>query len=163
MKRGILAIHSCPMALIRHVEWSIESVLGNDLSTQSSRANHIINFRWRNQPLIAGTQRTEVEWRSKIDYTSELASALKGWHYLRFEITFDNQLFRHTPDLGLHRATIDEFGNICITENQIKSAMSKTDQLMREQLDVVLGTEWEMELERFRGVDLQEIEHLRAI
>ncbi|MFM2128066.1 MAG: hypothetical protein RIQ86_579, partial [Actinomycetota bacterium] len=25
MNRGFLTIHSCPMALIRHVEWSIES------------------------------------------------------------------------------------------------------------------------------------------
>jgi hypothetical protein len=34
---------------------------------------------------------------------------------------------------------------------------------MRESLDVALGTEWEVELERFRGVDLQEIAQLRAI
>ena len=41
--------------------------------------------------------------------------------------------------------------------------MSKSDDEMRELLDVALGTEWEVELERFRGVDLQEITHLRAI
>jgi len=28
---------------------------------------------------------------------------------------------------------------------------------------VALGTEWDIELERFRGVDLQEVAHLRAI
>ena len=151
MNRGYLLIHSCPMALIRHVEWSIESVLGR------------VQIDWRSQPLDAGTQRTQVEWRSNKDLSAELASALKSWHYLRFEITSGNQMFRHTPDLGMHRSQIDEMGNIQVTENQIKFAMSKSDEQLRETLDVALGTEWEVELERFRGVDLQEIAHLRAI
>ena len=151
MNRGYLLIHSCPMALIRHVEWSIESVLGR------------VQIDWRCQPLAAGTQRTQVEWRSNKNLSAELASALKSWHYLRFEITSGNQMFRHTPDLGMHRSQIDEMGNILLTENQIKFAMSKSDEQLRETLDVALGTEWEVELERFRGVDLQEIAHLRAI
>ena len=151
MNRGFLTIHSCPMALIRHVDWSIESVLGR------------VQIDWRNQPLAAGTQRTQIEWRDSKDRSAELASALKSWHYLRFEITYGNQMFRHTPDLGMHRAAIDEMGNIQITENQIKFAMSKNDDCMRETLDVALGTEWEVELERFRGVDLQEVAQLRAI
>lgn len=155
--RGLLTIHTCPMALIRHVEWSIQSILGP------------VTIKWRNQPLVAGTQRTQIEWRrnqvkdsSEIKDT-ELASALKSWHYLRFEITSASQLFRFTPDLGLHRASIDEMGNILITENQVKSSLAKSDDLMRESLDVALGTEWDMELEPFRGVDLQEIAQLRAI
>lgn len=151
MNRGNLIIHSCPMALIRHVEWSIESILGN------------VAINWRNQPLDAGTQRTQVEWRSNKDLSAELASALKSWHYLRFEITYGGEFFRHTPDLGMHRSNIDEVGNILVTENQIKFAMSKTDDSMREALNVAIGTEWEVELERFRGVDLQEVAHLRAI
>ena len=149
--RGTLTIHSCPMALIRHVEWSIESILGR------------VQIEWRNQPLAAGTQRTQIEWRSTKDLTSELASALKSWHYLRFEITAASQFFRHTPELGLHRAQIDEIGNIQLIENQVRLAMSKGDDEMRELLSVALGTEWDIELERFRGVDLQEVTHLRAI
>ena len=151
MNRGFLSIHSCPMALIRHVEWSIESVLGR------------VQIDWRNQPLAAGTQRTQIEWRANKDLSAELASALKSWHYLRFEITSGNQMFRHTPDLGMHRSRIDEMGNILITENQIKFSLAKSDDAMRESLDVALGTEWEVELEPFRGVDLQEIAQLRAI
>lgn len=139
------------MALIRHVEWSIESILGN------------VAINWRNQPLDAGTQRTQVEWRANKDLSGQLASALKSWHYLRFEITYGSEFFRHTPDLGMHRSNIDEVGNILVTENQIKFAMSKTDDSMREALNVAIGTEWEVELERFRGVDLQEVAHLRAI
>lgn len=151
MNRGFLSIHSCPMALIRHVEWSIESVLGR------------VQIDWRTQPLDAGTQRTQVEWRSNKDLSAEIASALKSWHYLRFEITSGNQMFRHTPDLGMHRSRIDEMGNILITENQIKFSLAKSDDAMRESLDVALGTEWEVELEPFRGVDLQETAQLRAI
>ena len=139
------------MALIRHVEWSIESVLSR------------VQIDWRNQPLAAGTQRTQIEWRANKDLSAELASALKSWHYLRFEITSGNQMFRHTPDLGMHRSRIDEMGNILITENQIKFSLAKSDDAMRESLDVALGTEWEVELEPFRGVDLQEIAQLRAI
>jgi len=63
----------------------------------------------------------------------------------------------------LHRSQIDEIGNIQLTENQVRFAMSKSDDELRELLDVALGTEWEVELERFRAVDLQEIAHLRAI
>ena len=151
MKRGLLVIHSCPMALIRHVDWSIQSIVDR------------VQIEWRNQPLDAGTQRSTIEWRSSKDLSAELASALKSWHYLRFEITFADQYFRHIPPNGLHRAQIDELGNIQLTEHQIRFAMSKTDQSMRDALDVALGTEWEVELERFRGVDLQEVAHLRAI
>ena len=139
------------MALIRHVEWSIESVLSR------------VQIDWRNQPLAAGTQRTQIEWRANKDLSAELASALKSWHYLRFEITSGNQMFRHTPDLGMHRSRIDEMGNILLTENQIKFSLAKSDDALRESLDVALGTEWEVELEPFRGVDLQEIAQLRAI
>ena len=149
--RGTLAIHSCPMALIRHVEWSIESILGR------------VQIEWRNQPLVAGTQRTQIEWRSNKDLSAELASALKSWHYLRFEITFASQFFRHTPELTLHRAQIDEIGNIQLSENQVRLALSKSDDELRDLLNVALGTEWDVELERFRGVDLQEVTHLKAI
>ena len=151
LNRGVLTIHSCPMALIRHVEWSIESVLGR------------VQIDWRTQPLVAGTQRTQIEWRSAKDISAELASALKSWHYLRFEISYGAHLFRHTPDLGMHRAQIDEIGSIQLTENQVRFALAKSDDEMREVLDVALGTEWEVELEGFRGVDLQEIAQLRAI
>ena len=155
LNRGVLTIHSCPMALIRHVEWSVESVLGSLMGR--------VQIDWRIQPLVAGTQRTQVEWRSAKDLSSELASALKSWHYLRFEINYSENLFRYTPELGMHRARIDDMGSIQITENQIRYAMAKHDDQMREALEVALGTEWEVELERFRGVDLQEIAQLRAI
>ena len=149
--RGSLTIHSCPIALVRHVEWSLQSITG------------IQTFNWRNQPMVAGAQRMQLEWRRGKDLVPEVVTALKSWHYLRFEISYGSQLFRHTPDLGMHRAHIDEIGSIQITENQVRFALAKSDDEMRDALDVALGTEWEVELERFRGVDLQEIAQLRAI
>ncbi|MFM8329811.1 MAG: DUF3145 family protein, partial [Actinomycetales bacterium] len=72
MKRGFLTIHSCPMALVRHVEWAIENTLSK------SASNQMIPIKWRVQPLVAGTQRMQIEWRSDRDLAAELASALKS-------------------------------------------------------------------------------------
>ena len=155
MNRGFLYIHSCPMALVRHVEWNLQAILESILGP--------VRIEWRNQPLAAGTQRLALEWRSDKDFSASIASALKSWHYLRFEVSYADQIFRHTPELGLHRAQIDAMGNIQVNENQIRAALSKNDDQLREALDVALGTEWEIELERFRGVDLQEVAQLRAI
>ena len=156
LNRGVLTIHSCPMALIRHVEWSIESVLGTLMGR--------VQIDWRTQPLVAGTQRTQVEWRSAKDLSSEMASALKSWHYLRFEANSESETYRFTPDLGLHRAAIDSLGSILITENQVRNALENFDsEGTRELLNRALGHDWELELEPYRGVDLQEISHLRAI
>ena len=150
--RGFLTIHSCPIALMRHVEWSLQSITG------------IQTFNWRKQPLVAGAERMQLNWRRGKDLVPEIVTALKSWHYLRFEANSEHEIFRFTPDLGLHRATIDSFGSILITENQIRTALDSFDsESTREKLDQALGTNWERELEPFRGVDLQEVSHLRAI
>ena len=150
--RGSLTIHSCPIALVRHVEWSLQSITG------------IQTFNWRNQPMVAGAQRMQLEWRRGKDLIPETVTALKSWHYLRFEANSETEIFRFTPDLGLHRATIDSLGSILLTENQIRSALDSFDmEITREKLELALGTNWERELEPFRGVDLQEVSHLRAI
>ena len=150
--RGFLTIHSCPVALVRHVEWSLQSITG------------IQTFSWRNQPLVAGAQRLQIEWRRGKDLIPEVVTALKSWHYLRFEANSESELFRFTPDLGLHRAAIDSLGSILITENQVRASLAEFDsETMRDQLNRALGHEFEVELEPFRGVDLQEVSHLRAI
>ena len=150
--RGLLTIHSCPVSLIRHVEWSLQSITG------------ISNFAWRNQPLVPGAQRLQIEWRCGKDLIPEIVVALKSWHYLRFEANSESEIYRFTPDLGLHRAAIDSLGSILITENQVRNALENFDsEGTRELLNRALGHDWELELEPYRGVDLQEISHLRAI
>ena len=97
-----------------------------------------------------------------------IATALKNWHYLRFEVqemsNFGGEHFRCTPELGIHRASIDAAGNIQITENVVAKALASFDELeLRENLELALGRAWDEALEPFRGVDLQEVQKLREI
>jgi hypothetical protein len=154
---GHLTIHSAPSALRQHIEWGLNSLLGTPQS-----------YTWRDQPLAAGTSRTTLEFRAPRGVAAKIATALKNWHFLRFEVhEIDHsggELFRCTPELGIHRAVIDGAGNILISENQITKALSHFDDLeLRENLEAVLGKPWDLALELYRGVDLQEVARLRAI
>lgn len=160
--RGLLVIHSCPSALRSHVEWALQNILGKG-----------VNLNWRPQPMVAGTYRTTLEWRGSKSQTEKsecaaIATALRAWHYLRFEVRDENEnggeMFRFTPDLGIHRSAINGAGSIVVDENQILKALDSTfdEEALRTELSQVLGTQWEVELEPLRGVDLQEVQ-LRAI
>ena len=154
---GLITIHSAPTALRQHIEWGLNALLGQPQ-----------NYIWRDQPLAAGTIRTTIEYRGDVGLASKIATALKNWHYLRFEVheldKNGGELFRCTPELGIHRTSLDSAGNIQISESQIAKALSRFDDLeLRENLEVALGKPWDAALEPFRGVDLQEIARLRAI
>ena len=156
--RGSVYIHSCPAALKHHVEWSLQSILGNSVS-----------LSWRTQPLMAGTFRCEISWREKTSKASQVATALRSWHYLRFEVRDESdnggEFYRFTPELGIHRASIDGAGSILINENQITAALEKSfdEEALRAALQDAMGTKWELELEPLRAVDMQERSHLQAI
>jgi hypothetical protein len=156
LSRGYLVIHSAPGALIRHVEWAISSVLG---------PSH--DLTWKPQTLIPGTHRTICEWRDREGAGAEIASALRGWHYLRFELreesVHEKVLYRYTPELGIHRAVLDGSGSVLITESQIIHAMSKGDEQMRDALANCVGAAWEMELDQFRRVELEAISQGEAM
>jgi len=154
---GLVVIHSAPSALRQHIEWGLNSLLGAPQ-----------NIFWRNQPLNPGTVRTAIEFRAPIGTASKIATALKNWHYLRFEVselgTHGGEIFRCTPELGIHRATVDSVGTILVSEDVIRKALAHFDDLeIRENLGLALGTEWDEALEPYRGVDLQEVQRLRAI
>ena len=155
---GLLVIHSAPAALRPHIEWGLQSILGNWLT-----------LNWLEQPLTAGSYRTTVEFRDKRGSAAKIASALRGLHYLRFEVREESELggefFRCTPDLGIHRAGIDGMGNIVVTEHQIMDALAKGfDEIsIKYAIDEVLGNNWERELAPFREVEIDQIIQLRAI
>jgi hypothetical protein len=154
---GLITIHSAPTALRQHIEWGLNALLGQPLT-----------YTWRDQPLAAGTIRTTLEYRGEVGLASKIATTLKNWHYLRFEVQeFGNnggEYFRFTPELGIHRANVDAAGSILISENVIRKALASFDDLeVRENLVVALGEAWEKALEPMRGVDLQEVARLRAI
>ncbi len=156
--RGLLIIHSAPAPLRRHIDWAVQSVLGNATTLE-----------WRSQPLLLGTHRATLQWRDRAGKASELASTLRSWCYLRFEISENSEtggeLFRCTPELGLHRATIDASGAILVSEYLVDNALKNSfdEDSLRTSISNIFGTPWELELERFRGVDEQERSHLQVI
>ncbi|MGX1637069.1 DUF3145 family protein, partial [Streptomyces albidoflavus] len=74
--RGVLYVHSAPRALCPHVEWAVAGVLGVRVSLD-----------WIRQPAAPGTWRAEFSWQGQAGIASRLASALRGWQQLRFEVT----------------------------------------------------------------------------
>ena len=102
---GLLVIHSAPAALRPHIEWGLQSILGTWLT-----------LTWLEQPIAGGSFRATVEFRDRRGSAAKIASALRGWHYLRFEVREESELggefYRCTPELGIHRASIDGMGNI---------------------------------------------------
>ena len=122
---------------------------------------------WRPQPLLAGSYRATCEWRDRSGTGAQLASVLRGWHYLRFEIREEvpssTVLYRFTPELGIHRAVLDPSGSVMITENQVSAALALTDDELRDSLERSLGNAWELELEQFRRIELEGISHSQAI
>ena len=155
ISHGRLTIHSAPKALCSHIDWSISEILG---------------FPWRGewalQPLVAGSYRLDIPWQGKIGTAAKLASALAGWEFLRFEISqavhasCEGQLFRFTPDLKLHSATMNEVGEVILSENLLLSTISQCQEpaLLSEKLQSLLGIPWERELEPFR-IALSENDH----
>jgi len=155
---GLLVIHSAPAALRPHIEWGLQSILGTWLTLQ-----------WLEQPNAVGTYRATIEFRDVRGSSAKIASTLRGWHYLRFEVREESELggefYRSTPELGIHRASIDGLGNIVVTEHQINDALAKGfDEIsIRDALDEVLGNKWEEELAPYRAVEIDRLIQLRAI
>src|SRR5690606_29181939 len=116
--RGVVYIHSAPRALCPHVEWAAGRALGR-----------IVNFDWRPQPVLKGAQRAELYWEGPAGTGAQLASALRGWEHLRYEVTedpspaADGGRWMHTPELGVFFAQTDSVGNIVIPEDRIRFAM----------------------------------------
>lgn len=144
--RGVLFIHSCPRALCQHVEWAV----GNVLETQ-------VTMQWIVQPALPQMYRCEFSWSGAVGMGANLASALRGWEHLRYEVTEDASAvsngarWAYTPDLGIHHWQSDIMGNIVIPEAQVRLALESTDpEQMRNQLELALGKAWDEELESFR-------------
>ena len=118
---------------------------------------------------MPGTFRTQLEFRSAQGAAAEIASALRSWHYLNFEVIegteLGGELFRFTPELGIHRAVVDQTGAVLVNENQLSAILSHSfdEEAVREGIAAIVGNSWECALDRFRSVDLQEVPRLKAI
>ncbi|MFD1722954.1 DUF3145 domain-containing protein [Amnibacterium endophyticum] len=146
--RGVLYVHSSPRALCPHVEWAVGREIG-----------HAVDLAWADQPVLRGSQRTDYYWEGAPGTGAAIASALRGWEHLRFEVTedprdgVDGSRWLHTPDLGIFHAQTDAAGNVVVPEDRIRAAMDAAGtsaiELHRE-LRLALGQAWDDELEPFR-------------
>ena len=146
--RGVLFIHSAPSALCPHIEWAVGGVLGI-----------AVNPSWIPQPAQSGTYRTELSWSVDTGSAAGIASALRGWNHLRFEVTEDpsshgeGQRYSYTPDLGVFHAVTGPHGDIMIPEDRLKAAVVKAalgETTLLAEIDKLLGKPWDDELETFR-------------
>src|SRR5690625_833044 len=116
--RGVVFVHSSPRALCPHVEWAVGSVLGTTTT-----------FDWTAQPAGEGLFRAEYSWTGPVGTGARLASALRGWAHLRYEITedaspgVDGGRWSHTPELGIFYAQTDVHGNIVVPEDRVRAAL----------------------------------------
>lgn len=148
---GVLFVHSCPRALVPHVEWALAREIGR-----------VVKLDWEPQPLMPHTMRTVANWRGPVGTAAEVASSLFGWQQLRFEITEDQSAvasggrWMHTPALGIFHSQIDIAGNAVITEDVVRAAIvqseGQADRLERS-LAMALGESWDRELEPFRAAE----------
>ena len=146
--RGVLYVHSAPSALCPHIEWAVGGVLGAP-----------VNPVWTPQPAQSGSYRAELSWTGEAGAAASVASALRGWNHLRFEITeeptavTEGARFSFTPELGVFHAVIGLHGDIMIPEDRLKAAVFKAalgDTTLVNEIDKLLGKPWDDELETFR-------------
>jgi len=145
--RGVVYVHSTPLAVCPHVEWAIARVLGTP-----------VRLEWAAQPVEPGARRAEYVWSGQPGTGGDLAAALRQWPMLRFEVTeepsqgFDGERFMHVPGRGVFRAAVGVSGDLMITEDQVRSVLAtvRGSEAIAHALDRLLGTAWDAELEPYR-------------
>ncbi|MFY1637159.1 DUF3145 domain-containing protein [Solwaraspora sp. WMMB335] len=145
--RGVVYVHSTPLAVCPHVEWAISRVLVAP-----------VNLHWTAQPLDPNGRRAECSWAGRPGTGAELAAALRQWPMTRFEVTeepspgLDGERFMHVPGRGLFRATTGAAGDIQLGEDRIRAiiAAAPAPEAIVHALDKAMGTAWDTELEPYR-------------
>lgn len=146
--RGVVYVHSAPTSLCPHIVWALEGVLG-----------HRITLDWTPQPAGPRLVRAELSWTGESGTGARLASALRGWDHLRYEVTeepspgVDGSRWSYTPALGIHHTWVSASGDALVHEDQVRSALARSAgdaATLAAELDVVLGGDWDRELEPFR-------------
>ena len=148
LTRGVVYVHSTPKALCPHVVWAIESVLGARVAVD-----------WTDQPAAPGLVRTELSWSGESGTGARIASALRGWDNLRYEVTeepsrgCDGSRWSHTPRLGIHHTWTSASGDAVINEDRLREVVllaQGSSEAVQEMIEELHGTDWDDELEPFR-------------
>ena len=145
--RGVVYVHSTPLAVCPHVEWAIARVLAAPVTLQ-----------WSTQPVEPSARRAECTWSGRPGTGGELAAALRQWPMIRYEVTeepspgVDGQRFMHVPNRGLFTAAMSANGDLMIGEDRLRSLMASArgPEGLAHALDRALGTAWDAELEPYR-------------
>jgi Protein of unknown function (DUF3145) len=145
--RGVVYVHSAPVAVCPHVEWAIARVLSTP-----------VRLQWSVQPVESGAHRAEFVWAARPGTGADLAAALRQWSMLRFEVTeepspgVDGERFMHVPGRGLFRATASANGDILVSEDRLRSlvAGARGYEALAHALERELGSAWDTELEPYR-------------
>ena len=147
--QGVLYVHSAPPALCSHIEWAVAGIVGAPVS-----------MSWAGQPAAPGSLRAELSWQARAGTAGAITSALAGWNRLRFEVTEDGSPgcdgVRHcyTPELGTYTAVTAANGDIVIPEDRLRTVLARAARVgaapLEEELNRLLGTAWDNELEPFR-------------
>ena len=147
---GRLIIYSCPKTLIKHLEAGLEREL-----------NERVNINWHSQVLKPGSYRGQMSYSSAIGSGAKIVNVLKSWSYLIFELSEFNSsegsIYFYTKELGLYRGSINSQGQIVVSEDMLKCAI--TQNLSQSDLTIALekliGRPWDDFLEPFRRVEIE--------
>lgn len=148
MTRGVVFVHSTPAALCPHITWALESLLGTR-----------VHLDWTAQPAGAGLMRAELSWTGEQGTGALIASALRGWENLRYEVTedpspgADGSRWSHTPSLGIHHTWTSASGDAVVNEDRLREVVTlaqDSPEAMAEMIEELLGRDWDRELEPFR-------------
>jgi hypothetical protein len=148
MTRGVVFVHGAPAVLCPHITWAIEAVL-----------DRRVTLDWMPQPAAPRHLRTELSWTGPAGTGAELASALRGWDSLRYEVTeepspgCDGSRWSYTPRLGIHHAMTSASGDAVVQEDRLREALLRTRgdlEALQDEIDLLLGLPWDEELEVFR-------------
>jgi len=147
--RGVVYVHATPTALCPHIEWAVGAVLGVR-----------VTLEWTGQPAAPGMVRAELSWQGEPGTAASIASALRDWRLIRFEVTEEpsaggeGERYSCTPDLGLFSAAIGAHGDIMVREDRLRSALARATSdpavTVEDEIAGLLGAPWDEELEPFR-------------
>ena len=147
--RGVVYVHATPTALCPHIEWAVGAVLGVR-----------VTLEWTGQPAAPGMVRAELSWQGEPGTAASIASALRDWRLIRFEVTEEpspggeGERYSCTPDLGLFSAAIGMHGDIMVREDRLRSALARAASdpavTVEDEIASLLGAPWDEELEPFR-------------
>jgi hypothetical protein len=172
--RGVIYVHAAPAALTPHLEWAVAGVLDpDDVSGQpgpvgvpagrplggTAERGHASAFEWTDQSAEPGAMRAEIAWEGPAGTAGRMASALRGWPKLRFEVTEEaspgneGERYAWTPRLGMFRAAIGPHGDIQVGEDLLRACVSEAIAERRDlatELEALMGQPWDEELEPLR-------------